>query len=528
MSLAVTTLLALAINHQQVRWPQTTAEKYNYERTSSSGEVRDFLKQLELAGAPIRMLQIGRSYKEKPIQLVVCHPNPEITPAQAKALGLPVVYIQANIHAGEVEGKEAVLRMLREIAQGQHPSFKGLVLLVQPIYNADGNDAWGDNEKNRGHQDGPAQVGERANGQGLDLNRDAVKAVSPEMQAALSHIYNTWDPDVVMDLHTTNGTRHAYVLTYSAGMNPTGDKAILDYTRNHLLNQARKDARSKKGWEFFDYGDAYKTAAGWEYRTFAADPRYVTNYASVRNRISILSEAASFQPFKLRVESTHWFVVSLLEQIAKDAKTITKLTRDADANWIKLASTKGTEIGINFEIDHRGTEKVKIEMERDPKTINHMKAPTEFRELDMTIYDRFKTTKTAPVPAAYTFSGQPELVKLLMLHGIHVYQVIDSMLVLQRAEQFNIDTVKVAENPFQGRNLISITSSRKPGRHSITSQDYIVPTSQQLGLLAFHLLEPESKDGAMTWGFLGVPTPNSKYPVVKLMQNPNMPMVRLQ
>jgi predicted deacylase len=156
--------------------------------------------------------------------------DPQVTtPLEAKRLGRPIVYIQAHIHGGEVEGKEAAQALLRDLYRENSELLKKLVLVVVPIYNIDGNEKWGDGRVNRRSQTGPAIVGERPNDAGLDLNRDCMKAESPEMQSVLNGVYNPWDPDVVFDLHTTDGTRHGYELTYSPPLHPNTHPGVFEY-----------------------------------------------------------------------------------------------------------------------------------------------------------------------------------------------------------------------------------------------------------------------------------------------------------
>lgn len=482
-------------------WPLTTAESSNYEKTSSYADVVGFIDRLQDLGAPIRVLTIGSSTLGKPIPLVICHRNPAISPTEAKARQLPVVYIQANIHAGEVEGKESVLRLLREWGQNpKDPVLDRLVLVVQPIYNSDGNDKWGTNLQNRGHQDGPDPVGERANGQGLDLNRDCMKAESPEMNAVLKHVYGQWNPDVVMDLHTTNGTRHGFVLTYSPGLNPTCDAEVMKFTRDELLPKMRREAKKQKGWEFFDYGDASNRNNAWTFQTFACDPRYVTNYASIRNRISILSEAASFQPFELRVQTTHWFVKSLLAEIARQDKRVFQMIRRADQRTTDAGRSGKAEIGVRFDFDNRGKEPVLLEVERKPSEIDHRKAPTEYRTLEMTIVDRFKPTRKAKLPYAYLYAANASLTDLLRRHGI----VVEELRAPYSAscEAFKISKASQASAAFQGKRLITLEGAFEARTVRFVAGDCLVRTAQPLGLLAFHLLEPESMDGAAAWGFV--------------------------
>lgn len=502
-------------------WPLTTAERSDYRQTSSYADVMQFLSSLQAHGAPIQTYFIGKSTLGKDIPLVVCHQNPSITPFQAHRSGLPIIYVQANIHAGEVEGKEAVLRLLRELSQRpSDPLLTKAVLLFAPIYNIDGNDKFGPNKVNRGHQDGPDPVGERANGQGLDLNRDCMKAESPEFRAVLEHVWNQWGPDVLFDLHTTNGTRHGYVLTYSPGLNPTCDADVMRYTRDELLPKVRRQLKTSHGYELFDYGDASGSGNDQRFSTFACEPRYVTNYASIRNRVSILSEAASFQPFRLRVESTHAFVRACLDEIARNGRRIVAMTQKADQRIVeagRLPENKARSVGIRFDFDSRGKEKVILEVDRPAAAIDHMKAPTNFRTLQMTIVDRFKVTRTAMFPSAYLIPAEFEnAAALAKRHGLKVER-----LMLDWTGQTSIFTPsehKIAGSAFQGHRLQSLEGVFRLERSTAPAGTFLIRTSHPLGLVAFHLFEPEGTDGVLAWGLLGEPFPKGiDYPIKKVL-----------
>ena len=388
----VASLIALS-NQGASDGPFTRAETTAYSQTSSYADVVAFLDELKKKNPPMRFEWIGRSPLGKEIPLVVVAKNPAITPLQARGEGKLVVYVQANIHAGEVEGKEASLMLLREIAQNpKHPYLDRMVLLVAPIYNIDGNDKWGPLSRNRSSQDGPDPVGERANGQGLDLNRDCMKAESNEMRAILEHVYTKWDPEAVFDLHTTNGTRHGFVLTYSPPLNPTTDEGVLKYSRDTLLPKVRGQFRKQFSQELFDYGNASRQGGEPKWQTFEEYPRYVSNYAGIRNRISILSEAASFQPFRTRVEATLRFVKLCLDNLDKDSKKVIGLCRNADSRLLQWGNdpSKAPPIGIRFEMEQRGKEKIPLEKPNPQDPVGRGKAPKYFETIEMTIFELFK------------------------------------------------------------------------------------------------------------------------------------------
>ncbi|MFQ5653423.1 MAG: M14 family zinc carboxypeptidase [Planctomycetota bacterium] len=495
--------------------PTTRAERTDYRETSRHADVIEFLEALQRAGAPLRITSLGVSTRGRDIPLVIAADPPVASPAAARRSGRAIVYIQANIHGGEVEGKEASLMLLRDLAAGDaRPLLDRLILLVAPIYNADGNEDWGPGDRHRPGQEGPAVVGRRSNGMGLDLNRDCMKAESPEMRGALRRIYTTWDPDVILDLHTTNGTRHGYALTYSPPLTPDCEPGVLSFTRDELLPAVRRRLREHHGMETFDYGNRSAREGeeeGWF--TFSPLPRYVTNYAGLRNRIGILSEATSYRPFRDRVLATRRFVREVLEQVAGGAPRIIALTRAADEKvtaW-GLDAAGAPSLGVRFEPASRGVEPILIEEVaagdgkgkdgRSPAGGAPGDLSPSIREVPMRVFDRFRPTRTARLPAAYLIPPSfPEAARLLRSHGVLVEALEEAW--QGGVEVFTVEELRSSPRAFQGHRLTTLEGSFARRTEEFPPRTLVVPTGQPLGLLAFHLLEPESADGLAAWGFL--------------------------
>ncbi|HSI72268.1 MAG TPA: M14 family metallopeptidase, partial [Fimbriimonas sp.] len=434
--------------------------------------------------------------------------------AEARRLGKPIVFIQANIHAGEVEGKEAILAVLRRHSQAGPSGLLGkIVLLVAPIYNADGNEKFAPVEQNRPSQNGPNTVGVRANGQGLDLNRDAIKAEAPETRGLLKYVYSTWDPDVMMDLHTTNGTRHGYDLTYSPPLNPNTDPEIMRLSRDVIIPAVRRSFDRP----LFDYGNTEKRGDVTAWYTFGQEGRYCTNYVGLRNRIGILSEAFTSIPFKDRVEVTDRFVMSVLGWVAGHSKQVIDATRAADAR-----SLVGKELGVRFDFASRGKEAVLLE--KGPRGKGRV---TSLEKVRMEVFDRFKATKTERAPVAYLLPASAEkAVQLLTAHGIVVERLLGDW--RGSGEELVVSEFKQAERPFQGHKLIELNGALRPARITALAGSTIVRVDQPLGGLAFHLLEGESLDGLAAWGFLGDVFPvGSVFPVTRLSEVARVATVRV-
>src|SRR5687768_16910985 len=275
---------------------QTTPERTGFRETSRYADVMAFLGALQKASPKIHLTTFGLTNEKRPLPLAVAG-APDASPEAVRRTGKLRVYIQANIHGGEVEGKESAQMLLREIAEGTHEDWlKTMVLIVAPIYNADGNERVALN--NRDAQHGPmGGQGQRANAQGLDLNRDHVKLDSPEARAVV-RLLDDYDPHVSMDLHTTNGSRHAYFLTYAPPLNPATDPAIISLLRQEWLPWVTRTIKTKYNWDYYYYGNpgggrgrAGEPAPERAWRSFDSRPRFNNNYIGLRNRIAILSEA---------------------------------------------------------------------------------------------------------------------------------------------------------------------------------------------------------------------------------------------
>ena len=209
---------------------RTRAEITNYEETSSYADLERIGKGLVSSAAGlVHAESFGTTEEGRSLPLLVISDPKVTTPEAARKLGRPLVFVQANIHAGEVEGKEAVMVLARRLTSGDlKPLTKQLVILIAPDYNADGNEKV--NMQNRTAQYGPvAGVGTRENAKGLDLNRDYMKLDSLEARSLVG-LMNKWDPHVLVDLHTTNGSYHAFHLTYSPILNPNADARLIEFT----------------------------------------------------------------------------------------------------------------------------------------------------------------------------------------------------------------------------------------------------------------------------------------------------------
>jgi hypothetical protein len=485
--------------------PRTTAERTNFAATSTDADVGAFLDSLGAAGAPIAVSEMGTTALGHPLYLVIASDPAVTTPAEAALAGKLVVYLQANIHAGEVEGKEAVLALLRELAGPRRALLQKLVILVAPNYNPDGNDAFGPEAVNRSEQNGPERVGQRADGLNLDLNRDYFKAEAPETRASLAQVYTSWDPALMMDLHTTDGTLHGYLLTYAPPLDPIGPSGPTAFVRDQMLPALRKTLQDRYHEPIFDYGNIENPLAPRSWDTYAPVGWYGTNYAGLRGRMAILSEAYSHADFKTRVQVTHDFVVEALEYTALHADEIRRIERDADRQTTLEGAGQlpRPALAVAYKLGLRGVEPVVLEMMKpNPDTSkNAPPLPTgTLRTYQLPVNDRFVDSVSRPLPAGYFLpAAAGDVAQLLRRHGVAVQRLAAAW--ADTVETLAASDLAWSPREFQGHHLLAVTATVVRTVQTVRAGAYFVSTAQPLGRLVFALLEPEGY-GLARWGML--------------------------
>ena len=534
--------------------PGTRAERTNYLETSHYSDVMAFLDSLH--GRPELVFgSIGTTNEGREIPYIIASRPRVSTPEQARKLNRPIVYIQGNIHAGEVEGKEALLALLRDLTSSNRPNvLDSVVLIAVPDYNADGNERFASQEVNRGSQNGPDMVGQRANAQGLDLNRDYIKAEAPETRASLA-MFNKWDPEVFVDLHTTDGSYHGYALTYAVPLNPAAPLGV--FARDSLLPVLRQRMQSRHGFAAFDYGDFFSEdtlSKGWY--TFDARPRFGTNYYGLRGKISILSEAFSHDPFERRVKSTYAFVSEILSLAAemrhqllrtrfpsRDSASL-KLLPQPDGSIRGEGSTGLVIARVNIRpglwyplrtqmisapdsqnVVAEVMEKVSGDTRTQAGVPKGRKRTDRFVSVKMPVYDRFKATLWTDMPVKYFIpASDTAVVRVLRLHGINVAPgPLDISKTRLRLQQFSIDSIVTAPRVFQGHKETRIEGQWRVYTGALPPSYYVVDvTLLPRGPLSVYLLEPQSEDGLADWNYLDRElTPAGAYPILRALPLPD-------
>ncbi len=521
----------------------TVPEKTDYKRTSTYKEVMDFLKKLK-ANHPDKMkiTFFATSTEGKKIPLVILSEEGISKPEDLRFTGKLPVLIMANIHAGEVEGKEATQILMREILEeGREDLLKNQIVLIIPIFNPDGNDKIA-----KGHRrdNGPEEAGVRYNGQGYDLNRDYLKLETPEVKALVNKIFLRWDPVLFVDMHTTDGSYHQEPVTYAPNMAPQGDQTLIDFMWKKMLPEVDKNLEKKYGIKSIPYGnfvDRKDPSKGW--RNHAYLGRYGTCYFGLRNRLSILDENYAHADFKTRVKGALAFIKSILEYTNKNINKIAALEREADLRAVN--KVKNSDFPVSFEpvktydftIDSYVFKVRKLteeEKKKYPPWIGGylVEKTDRLKTYKLPLFASYKPKKFVKLTEGYVLlPSEKQVAELLKTHGINVQVIGEGF--KDKVKVFKITDIKSSKRIFQGHHLNKLSGEEILKEVQIPKGSFYVSLSQPLSRLVAYLLEPLSEDGLAAWNFFDrviVREWSNKYriyPVYKVMRTPPVYMYNL-
>lgn len=490
--------------------PLTRAEKTGYEETSLYADVIGFVREVQRSSSLVRVAEFCVSTGGKTVPLVILSREGISTPYELGMTGKDCVLIQANIHAGEVEGKEAAQMLIRDVGSGRLADLlENQVILVIPILNADGNDRL--SEDNR-RDNGPLLAGERSNGQNLDLNRDYPKLESPEIRA-LVRLFNEWDPVLFVDMHSKNGSYHRAQVTYTTVLHPDAHPAIGDYMWKELFPAVERTIRKEFGYEAMPYGnfaDRLDPSKGW--RNGAVAGRYGSNYFGLRNRFSILDENYPHVDFRTRVLASYGFIQSILQytnrHIEEMREIAVKADRETAAGFYQDSLTVEQKLDVLFDLKVRGYRQVneKIpedQLDRYPSWWNGIavRKTDEPVDYDIPYFSKAVRVRAVGLPEGYVIMpGNSEVIETLRRQGIIVRRVDRGAVV--PLERFVISEVKPGDAVFQGHIFIDVEGEYRVDEVDLPAGAFYVSLKQPLARLAALLLDPESEDSFISWGFL--------------------------
>lgn len=481
----------------------TPAEQSQFMDSPGYDNTIAWLKRLCAATPLISMVEFGRTAQGRPLYLVIASGEKQHTPEALRAGGKPSLLAQAGIHSGEIDGKDAGLMLLRDIAFGGRSALLDHAnLLFIPVLNADGHERaspW-----NRANQRGPARMGWRTTAQNLNLNRDYVKADAPETRALLS-LLDAWKPSLYLDIHVTDGLDYQYDITFTHHGRDGGLAwspkigTWLDTVLNPAVTSMLK-AQGHLPLNFYiNPHDKRDFKKGLE--TNHAAPRFSHGYGDLRHLPSVLIETHSLKTYRQRVLGTHVLLTAALETLGRDGAALqAAIVADQAVRQPEVILTweKG---GLRREVDFLG---VDSEMWLSP-----VSGVEEIRWLG-----RAKTYEKLPVfsdrpgvrvkrPVAYWVPvTKVEVIERLKAHGIH-FETLKEPRTLDMEMYRLIEPQGLTEaHPFESRHLLNSPEVKSERHHeSFPAGSVRVPTDQPLGDLAVMMLEPQGADSLYAWGF---------------------------
>lgn len=473
----------------------TPSEKTGLTATPTYDETVAFLKKIDKASALVRIETFATTPQGRPLlNILVTKEGEKLSPTK------PIFLIQAGIHSGEIDGKDAGLMLIRDICfNGRDDLIDKVNIVFVPILNADGHER--STRYSRPNQRGPVNMGWRNTAQNLNLNRDYMKADAPEMIGLLGLIAK-YDPTFYMDLHVTDGMDYQYDITYGFdGWDGLyADSPAIGKWLNDVF-RPKADAALKAGGHIpgplIFARDESDLSKGVDFNAFA--PRFSHGYGDLRRLPTVLVENHSLKPYRQRVLGTYALLEATLKTLAsngKELKIAIKADRalrpaTVDANW--QAATKPIATWDFLTI--RSEQVTSPASGAKTTRFNGQPGPT----VKTPVYGSKPGLKLSVPKAYWVPSTKPDVIARLKAHGVKLETI-------KKAQALEVDMIRLtgfkAAMPSEGRVPVSATGLTHEKRSVTFSPGSVrVSTDQPLGALAAYLLEPESDDSFFAWGF---------------------------
>ena len=476
----------------------TPSERSGLTATPTYDETVAYLRRLAENSSVIHLLSIGKSAQGRDIIMVVATANGASTPGALKRDGKPTLLVQAGIHAGEIDGKDAGLMLLRDIAvRGIKADLLNNVnLLFIPILSVDGHERR--SPYNRINQRGPEGQGWRTNSRNLNLNRDYAKLDTREVRAVVK-VINQWAPDLYLDLHVTDGIDYQYDITFGHAGDYSWSPSIAGWLENYLTPALSDDLSAEghiPGPLVFavDNRDPAKGTREW-----IPSPRYSDGYGAARHLPTVLVENHSLKPYRQRVLGTYVLLESAMRTLSRYGD---RLSRAVTADQ----SRESMRIPLDWRVTDEKSDKIEflgVGWSSDSSEISGGRkvvwtgVPTE---INLPHANTIVPTVTVRRPKAYWIPpAWDDVIDRLRMHGIYMEEMNRSRTVKVELDRFT--NVTLAPAPFEGRMRVTAESTPESRSEVYPPGSVRVPTNQPLGDLAILLLEPRSPDSFFSWGF---------------------------
>ncbi|MBE9481874.1 MAG: peptidase M14 [Bacteroidetes bacterium] len=487
---------------QDSEW-QTYYEKSGFKETPRYKQTVEYCKKLADASPWIKYISFGVSPQGRELPLLIVDRNGNFTPLKVHRSGNAVLLIEAGIHPGEIDGKDAGLMFIRDIAI--HKKYEDLLdhvtILFIPIFNVDGHERF--SAYNRINQNGPKEMGWRTTAQNLNLNRDFLKADTPEMKAWLK-MFNKWLPDFFVDIHATDGADFQYVMTYGLETFGNMDDGLTAWAELEYLKVMEEDME-KAGYPIFPYV-AFRR---WHdpksgLRSMLSTPRLSQGYSAIQNRIGFLIENHMLKDYKTRVSATYEALIITCKFLNKEYEKLIMLNKIAD-EYSAGSEFRSKKFPIDFRasndsimVDFKGFE---YEVERSNLSggnwFKYSDKPVDFK---LPYFNNQNPVVEVDLPEAYIIPPEwIDVIERLELHGIKYSQLDEPVVIPVKTYKFK--NVSWRQLPYEGRHPVSFDYDEIIEEREFSAGSVVIDMNQRTARVIAHILEPKAPDSYLYWGF---------------------------
>ncbi len=494
-------LIIFSIKSQEKEW-LTTFELSAGKETFTYENGIQFVEKLAKNYPFFQLKTIGNTDIGKPLHVLVYSLDKDFDINSLRKKGKNIVFFNNAIHAGEPDGVDATLMLMRDIAQQKElqKMTENTVIVVIPFYNVDG--VLQRNATSRANQNGPKEYGFRGNAKNLDLNRDFIKLDS-ENAHTFTQIFQYWQPDVFLDNHVTNGADYQYTFTCLMTQPEKLGNILGEYLKKEMYPELEKEMKSKK-WEMMQYVNVHDTPPDSGFVQFLETPRYSTGYTTLFQTIGFVPETHMLKEFSQRVKSNYDFMFVILKYVEKNGKNIQNLRKKAleniqyqqknfivdwknNKNKFELIDFKGYQASL---MKSKTTGKSRLFYDTNKKFTKKIK-----------FFNAFEPKTTIEKPKSYIIpKAYKEVIKRLELNGVKMEKIKETK--KMSLQVYYIDDFKTFKSPFESHYLHYETKVKKEMQTiTIPEGDYIVYVNQISNRYIIETLEPEAPDSFFNWNF---------------------------
>jgi hypothetical protein len=493
----------------------TYYEKSGYNETPRYAETMAFCDRMDAASEWVTVKSFGKSAQGRSLPLVIIDKQGFSAPEQIHRSGKVLLLIQACIHPGECEGKDAGLMLIRDLViNKKYPELLDHISIIFiPIFNADGHERFG--SYNRINQNGPKEMGWRVTANNLNLNRDFLKAETPEMQVWL-RMFNKWMPDFFIDTHTTDGADYQYVLTYLMEVFGNMDDGLTQWCKSVFLPSMTSNME-KNGFPVFPYiefRDWHNPKSGLE--SNVAPPMLSQGYTSLRNRPGLLLETHMLKPYKLRVSSTYECLLSSLGILNKEYSVFLSLVKKAD-EITAGKDFRDQDFPLHFEtlttdstmVDFRGINYEEMKSELTGET--WFKYGNEKIFFQLPCFSVNKPSVITKLPEAYIVPVEwKTVIDKLVLHGVKLSYLAKDTII--RIDTYKLSSPKWNTTSYEGHHaLYEFETNMIRQDRLFCKGSAIVDMNQQQAKIIAHLLEPKGNGSLVYWNYFDAVLEQKEY-----------------